>query len=210
MMVIMLSAGTVVRALILYTNEWAILLSIMLVGDAIMSPVTILADSVVIAACPGEGEYGKQRLWGAVGWGMWSFVAGETIERVGFFSVFVLNAIFMACTAAGPSLYMPWQALESRLNSSSNAKQPLDQESSNVNELKPYSESYFQRLIRLLSSTEAIIFFVQVTVMGYAVGTIESFLFLYLEDLGKCCDIWGLGFLILFQVLDFFMTYSRY
>lgn len=184
MMVVMLCAGTAVRALVLYANQWGVILAIVLVGDAVMSPVTILTDSVVMAACPGEGEYGRQRLWGAVGWGIFSFVAGEAIERVGFFAVFVLNALFMACTAAGPSVSLPWQALDSKLVETSRDKQSLAGDYDGVQK-QSADNNYFQRLLRLLSSTEAIIFFVQVTVMGYAVGTIEGFLFLYLEDLGK-------------------------
>jgi hypothetical protein len=44
---------------------------------------------------------------------------------------------------------------------------------------------YWRGLGQLLSSPEALIFLAMATVMGYAVGTIESWLFLWLDELGE-------------------------
>ena len=40
------------------------LLAISLATELFAAPVTILADSAVLAACSEEGDYGRQRLWG--------------------------------------------------------------------------------------------------------------------------------------------------
>eukprot|EP00955_Chlamydomonas_euryale_P039236 351335-Chlamydomonas_euryale.AAC.6 len=57
------------------------------------------ADVAVTARCAEEGEYGRHRVWGAVGWGAMSTVAGAVLGHFGIWSAFVMSAIFLVPAA---------------------------------------------------------------------------------------------------------------
>jgi hypothetical protein len=73
------------------------------------APTGIMADTAVVAAIR-EGEYGKYRKWGAVGWGTMSFISGAFIDRFGMRAGFISSLIFMIPTlACGWGLHGPMQ-----------------------------------------------------------------------------------------------------
>lgn len=64
------------------------------------------ADAAVCGSCTEDGEYGRYRLWGAVGWGSMSTVAGAALDHFGIWSVFGINAAFMLpCACLGMYLH---------------------------------------------------------------------------------------------------------
>ena len=54
-------------------HSYATLAALTLATEVFAAPITIIADASVLAACAAEGEYGRQRLWGAVGWVRWEW-----------------------------------------------------------------------------------------------------------------------------------------
>ena len=60
-----------------------------------------------------EGDYGKQRMWGAIGWGGFSIVAGAIITRYGLHSSFY-TYMGAALIALGPTALLPVQALQKK------------------------------------------------------------------------------------------------
>lgn len=256
--------STIVRVQVAAVSSFAATLTIMLLAAAVNAPVTIIADAAAIAACPKEGEYGRQRLWGAVGWGTMSFVSGICQKHFGSWSAFVLFGI-LAIGTLWPSLRLPWAPLHGKLehqHHNTHAVDKLDgtslrnnQHRNSENDQEEEEEKYllkreerrentiqnvdykhrqhsmdsspvrweessttdstaaadghalpdahdnlpkhvqihfWTKLSSLLSSPEALLFFATVVVMGFAVGTIESFLFLYLDDLGGSETLMGL------------------
>jgi hypothetical protein len=215
--------------------------------------------------------YGRQRLFGAIGWGAFSFISGtaQTWFRGSSTAAFVLYGILAVATLL-PTLRIPWGPLHAKLEEKHHGHPPplhfagsdnhreeeeVEEEtrsalnSNNTNQLpsrqgdlsvvmnrsretsplrhafdgihnstttngtngintlplSPLShhrqqneevaiknKNFCQKLSLLFSSPEALLFFCTVTVMGYAVGTIESFLFLFLEDLGGTESLMGL------------------
>lgn len=60
-----------------------------------------------------EGDYGKQRMWGAIGWGGFSIVAGVVISKYGLHSSFY-TYMGAAVIALGPTALLPVQALQKK------------------------------------------------------------------------------------------------
>lgn len=210
------------------TSTFASVLGIMLVADCFGAPVTILVDAATMAAC--KEDYGRHRLYGAIGWGTFSFVAGSCLHLFGMHSIFLLAAILCICTIV-PSAAIDWSPLHDKCTGGDgkfhdtfdNIEKPNNGESTallpgkhhavhhtnsnsenNIHKPSPSLKStqqnegtqdgtknFFSRLATLLSNPDAFIFFCTVTVMGCAVGTIEGFLFLYIEDLGGSETLMG-------------------
>jgi len=284
------SVSVCIRLSVSLASTFPAILTIILLADAVSSPTNIIVDAAVIAACSassttnsnGEGEaYGRQRLFGAVGWGTFSFVSGlaQTWFHGSATATFVLYGV-LAVAALVPTLRLPWGPLHAKLeeehlhsgtvvkegneggkeengrmnggtigdsggsgidgnitNGSPQKQQialggvvsnrsretsplrhafdgihttgrgatsphkrhhPTTPPASTANTPPPpqqrtiKNKNFYQKLGVLLSSPEALLFFSTVAVMGYAVGTIDSFLFLFLEDLGGSEALMGL------------------
>ncbi len=71
-------------------------------AQVLAAPVGVLADAAVVAACR-DGEYGKFRKWGAVGWGVMSTVAGAIIDSWGMRAAFAVHILLSA-----PCLLLAW------------------------------------------------------------------------------------------------------
>lgn len=64
-----------------------------------------------------EGDYGKERLWGAVGWGVFSAVSGVVVHKYGIATAFYMNGVF-AVIAFVPALCLPMSAIAAKADSS--------------------------------------------------------------------------------------------
>jgi hypothetical protein len=76
-----------------------------------------------MAACGEQGDYGKQRLWGALGWGLFSAVAGSLISRAGMAAAFGGHAA-LAALALLPMLRLPFGPLHAKLDGQQQARAP--------------------------------------------------------------------------------------
>jgi PPP family 3-phenylpropionic acid transporter len=115
-------------------------------------------------------RYGHLRLWGAVGWGIGGVTAGWIAERFGVRAAFGLYELFMlAALFASRWLSFEGAALKRvRLTD----------------------------VGRLLADGRWHFFLTIVAVAGMGLGTIHSFLFLYMDDLGASRLLMGLGLLV--------------
>jgi MFS family permease len=114
-----------------------------------------------------KDEYGKQRLWGAVGWGGVAPIAGALIDRAGLQWAFYGHVILMF----GGLL------VSSRL--------PVGRAS--------MGRQFWRGLRSLLANRQWIIFLVTILVGGLSLTISISFLFLYLDDLGADKTLMGLS-----------------
>lgn len=204
-----------------------------------------------MAACAQQADYGKQRLWGAIGWGSMAAVAGTTIAHAGLWAAFAEHAA-LATLVFWPTLKLPFGPLHAKLaersghphsdasgssepqlakqqaataavaaggqdgpafegvhrfdsaleaqsllhsGDSSKLKPPDDRGGGGGGTEPPLEQQQPQPRVRfwagvcqLLGRPEAAIFLAQALVMGFGVGNIEGFLFLYLDELGECMD----------------------
>ncbi|KAF5833496.1 major facilitator superfamily domain-containing protein [Dunaliella salina] len=96
-------SATISRCLLYWSEGFTQVMVLMLLMQVLSSPVMMLADAMVNAACTKEGDYGVLRKWGAVGWGGMSFVSGAFIDWYGMTAAFGLHVLLIL-----PCLYFSW------------------------------------------------------------------------------------------------------
>ncbi|MCX7681090.1 MAG: MFS transporter [Anaerolineae bacterium] len=132
------------------------------------APTMPIVDNTVVELL-GEhrSEYGKQRLWGAVGWGLTSPIAGEVIERNGLHWAFYGYFALMGC-AILVSLFLP--VVQSSIRS-----------------------SFSSDLRRLLTHRRWLLFLLTVFIGSLGLVFVINFLFLYLSELGATKTLMGVS-----------------
>jgi PPP family 3-phenylpropionic acid transporter len=154
--------------LIAWANSLLALLPIVAFYAFFAAPIMPLVDNSVMESLGERRElYGRQRLWGAIGWGVAAAVAGALVERYGlsvsfyaflFFYLLVLLMTLRLQISAGTIGQPFWQGL------------------------------------RLLTKNRALmVFLVSVFFSGIGSGIVHNYLFLYLADLGASETLMGLS-----------------
>ncbi|MEE8390594.1 MAG: major facilitator superfamily domain-containing protein 6 [Anaerolineae bacterium] len=169
LLLIMAIGGSAVVVLVMSLTTMVFwLIPIVVVYAFFMAPVIPLVDSSVVAMLGDrKDEYGKQRLWGAVGWGAAAPIAGSLIDRTGLQWAFYGYAILMfGCLV-----------ISSRL--------PIRQ--------TDVGGQFWRGLRLLLVDRQWIIFLVAVLVGGLSLAINISCLFVYLDDLGADKTLMGLS-----------------
>lgn len=167
--------GTLVPvALIGRVTDFAPIFALALTQALFSVAVSPLADSATLAALGEHRErYGAQRVWGAVGWGISTVVAGWLVEpeRLGLGMIFWAYPL-MGGLAVLASLAMPRAALPSTgVNLAGGAR-------------------------RLLRDPRWARFLVSALLIGCSGALVHGFLSLYLEDLGAGGEQIGLAYLV--------------
>lgn len=186
-----------------------------------------------------EGSYGRQRLFGAVGWGIFAAVTGVVVSHTSIYSIFVLHAL-LSLLAAVPTAQLDFRPLLSKLGGpgataapGSSGGTPLEKRTSEIITLDDACDTaspdlgsdaeqggqptpqrrqrqqqrpaeaaaaapqppvrFWRGIAQLLISADALVFFAQALVLGYGVGNIETFLFLYLDRLHGSATLMGLS-----------------
>ncbi|KAG2450232.1 hypothetical protein HYH02_000329 [Chlamydomonas schloesseri] len=94
------------RLLILLPRRFWGLLAATLLAECLRAPVNVLADAAAVRLCAKGSDYGKFRLWGAVGWGAFSTPAGWIITRLGIQWAFYTNTLMsLPCVYFGARLH---------------------------------------------------------------------------------------------------------
>lgn len=178
LLLLCLAVSTLMRSMLYYYSSMVShIIVLVLISGATSAPCTTIMDSACSAACSVEGEtYARQRMFGAIGWGTFSFISGSCIDMFGIAAAFILHGVLMVGTA-GPTYKVDFGPLEGKLQAHrEHAAQP----------------SFSEKIYILWSNIDARVFFFMTLIMGTAVGTIEGFLFLYIEDLGGSSALMGL------------------
>ncbi len=109
--VVTLVGGTVTGVLVSVGNDFATLLPFVAGLAVFAAPIVPLTDTAVLAGLGSERErYGRLRLWGAVGFGAASLVAGFAVDRFGLSWSFTSFAVLMVL-ALLVSLRLSWEAV---------------------------------------------------------------------------------------------------
>ena len=187
-----LLVSTVTRSMIWQYTEFYKILILVLISGASSAPCTSITDSACTALCTmsssvgiEEEPYARQRMFGAIGWGTCSFLSGYVIDAFGFLGAFMLHGVLMlSCVAV--STHMDFGPLEEKLRVSHRTREE--------HENYPLNLTFRGRFIHLVSRNKAaLVFFLMTTVMGTAVGTIENFLFLSIQDRHGSLILMGLS-----------------
>jgi MFS transporter, PPP family, 3-phenylpropionic acid transporter len=151
--------------------SFAPLLAAVAAWSFFLAPIIPIADDTVLAALAGEpGRYGTVRVWGAVGWGIAGGIGGLLAEHWGLRAAFAAYAVQMvACFAV---------VLATRVTP------------------RPHAGAYWRGLRTLLAQPQWISFLLLLLAGGIGLATVNSYLFLYLSDMGASATVMGLSLTI--------------
>lgn len=171
------------------TNKLFILMIIWfaLIG-AFDGGIPLLIDNAVLDTIEREGksDFGKQRLWGAVGFGLAAFASGVGIELSGqkgpnYFTMFYIflgsNICLVVCCCL---LKMGGHHSKDDLLTNERKKKP----------------NLIKGLVKTFKRFNVTFFFFTVLVMGIANGLLYGFMFLFIQDLKGSKIIMGLSILV--------------
>lgn len=148
-----------------------------------MAPVIPLVDHSVLESLGDQrSRYGRIRLWGALGWGIVAYFAGQIVEQFGLSWSFYGYAILMvACL--GIAMYLP-----------------ITQAS--------IGRAFRQGLSQLLGNRPWRLFLLTLLIAGMGGSTAHSYLFLYMQDMGASRSLMGLSLTIatLSELVVFFYS----
>jgi PPP family 3-phenylpropionic acid transporter len=133
---------------------------------AFAAPIVPLVDNAVIAILgPRKAEYGKQRLWGAMGWGITAPVAGTLIDRNGLgWAFYGYLVLMLGCLVVASRLPVSYASIG----------------------------GHFWRGVRSLATNRQWIVFLLTVLVGFlALSYSVNFLFLYMADLGASTALMG-------------------
>lgn len=132
------------------------------------APVMPLVDNSVLEQL-GERRalYGRQRVWGAIGWGASAAVAGALVERFGLGIAFYVFLFY----------YVVLLLITSRFRVSAGT----------------VGQPFWQGLRVLAKDRPLMVFLISVLFSGIGSGIVHNYLFLYLADLGAGETLMGLS-----------------
>jgi PPP family 3-phenylpropionic acid transporter len=151
------------------TFLWLIPL-IVLLAFFIAPIMPIVDNSVMHLLADHKNQYGKLRLWGAIGWGAVALIIGWLIERSGLSWAFYGYMILMSA-----GLLVAWNLTVSQTGIGS---------------------KFWTGLRSFYASPSWIIFLFTVFVFGIGSSVIQNFLFLYMNDLEASKTLMGLSLML--------------
>ncbi|MFN2200221.1 MAG: MFS transporter [Caldilineaceae bacterium] len=184
MFVAVVGAMSMVAAISQTSAFWA-LVPVVLVYAWFSAPIVPLADNAVLSLLGSRSdEYGKQRMWGAVGWGISGLLAGIAIDVYGQSYSFVGYIFFLGFGLIAIS------------------RIPLSEGS--------VSTPFWSGLKILARNARWLYFLMAMLLTGIGYGVNFQFLFLYLDSLGASGTLmgWTLMIATISEVPIFF--YSDY
>jgi MFS family permease len=84
--------GTLFRFLYMYSHSFGTLILLVVLANTLGGAPLVLADAFTMEALDDKTDYGKQRLWGAVGWGLAAWLCGAVVTATGIEAMFYLHA----------------------------------------------------------------------------------------------------------------------
>lgn len=151
-----------------FTNDFLTLIPIVVLYALSFAPVVPLVDKTVLELLGERKElYGKQRLWGAIGWGVTAPLIGLLLERLNLHWAFYIYFVLMI----GVLLTV------SRL--------PVSQADIRTH--------FWQGLRALVANRQWVVFLAVVFTGGVGMAFVHNYLFLYLDELGASSTTMGLA-----------------
>ncbi len=178
--------GVIVVALsISMVTQLLWLLPLVAVYAFFSAPIVPLVDNTVLAMLgPLRNQYGKQRIWGAIGWGVSAAIMGIVIQRTDLRSAFYGYALFMG---------LGW-IVAGRL--------PVV--------AAGIGSKFWNGLSTMMRRREWVIFLLAVFTSSIAGGMYNNFLFLYLDSMGAAKTLMGFSLVVAtFSELPIFFYSDR-
>ena len=169
MILLMAVAGVWISVLAIFKAPGFLLLSMAVVFYAFLgSPILPIVDnSVMILLGDRRDEYGLERVWGSVGWGVSAIFAGILIQRLGLHWAFY-GFLFLYGVLFFVAMRFPIPEIS-------------------------IASNFWQGLRTFATDFHWIIFLLAALVEGLSLGIFLNFLFLHLSDMGSSRTIMSLS-----------------
>ncbi|XP_068715811.1 major facilitator superfamily domain-containing protein 6-like [Montipora foliosa] len=166
-----------------------VLLFLTVVGEFFSAPAITLADSATLGMLGDNKElYGRQRMWGSLGWGTAMFLLGFVIDSIE--GVEVCGEIISQNYTVG--FYFFFVFMVCALTVATRFPFPNKETIELVQELHEKGSGLYRILLSFRYGSFLLVTFF----LGFGVGLIFTFLFWHLEDLGGPPTLFGIASLI--------------
>jgi len=195
-MLVSLVSGSIVSLALLYAGfDFRLLAALVLVSSALKAPITPLLDSLAISSLADASKFGDLRLYGAISFGICSFLGGTLVEAnktAPFRAIFYMQAIFSLI--AGLILVCMVDRIEHNSNKSIDGNNSGREEEATGNNKDEAKSSILVRVWRLfMAQPSLLVFAIIVFLSGVGSGVIDAFLFVRLKQIGGSGILLGLS-----------------
>ncbi|KAF6260687.1 major facilitator superfamily domain-containing protein [Scenedesmus sp. NREL 46B-D3] len=186
-----------------------LLFVLLLASEAVGAPVNVLADSTVLSNCKDAGDYGKQRVWASIGWGAASLPAGLLISQAGIasgFMVFGLASIPLVCVASqlrynyssatAATASAPAPAEQQQHQAALQAPAGAEVHAAGAADAQQEQEQRQLSMRQLLQQPAVLSFLWKCLLMGFGLGVMGTYEFLWLKQLGAPETLMGMALLM--------------
>lgn len=171
LLLLTMSISIVIAYALSFASDFLYLIPLVALLAFFIAPIMpIIDNSVMSRLAERTDQYGKVRLWGAMGWGVAAVFGGWLIERLGLSWAFYGYMILM-----GMGLLVVWKLTVSQAGIGS---------------------KFWSGLRVLFSNPAWVLFLFTVVVFGIGSAVIQNFLFLYMNDLNASKILMGLSLMI--------------
>ncbi len=154
--------------------------------SCVTAPMSSLQDSCTLCFLgPESHQYGRIRLWGAVGWGLGSLAGGSIVEWVGMQYAFHLYALTMLAVAATVSS-LDFASIEMAMEASKRSAAAPGTNGGGE------GDSFWRSVRRLIPDLSYLFFLFVAVVAGFGATSLQSLLLMFLSDLGAPDILQGL------------------
>jgi len=174
-LIVTFTASVMLRCSLLLSHTFTWIAAVNFLTATVSAPVRPLLDSSVLNMLEHKKDYGRQRLFGQFGFGVFSFLVGPLMARsnLGYQGSFLLHALVSLPTLAILCYFKPAKNLDTR---------------------KP--TKFFEGMSMVLRNSDAVVFFTMVFAIGLSSGVIENFAYKRLRELGGGGNVMGVSRLL--------------
>ncbi|WIA33190.1 hypothetical protein OEZ86_006337 [Tetradesmus obliquus] len=186
------------RASLPLADSAVLLFVLLLASEAIGAPVNVLADSTVLSNCKDAGDYGKQRVWASIGWGAASLPAGWLISQAGIasgFLVYGLASIPLVCVATQLRYNYGSSSAAAAVPANNQQQQAPVSAPLGVESCAAAGQQPAIGMRQLLQQPAVLAFLWQCLLMGFGLGVMGTYEFLWLKQLGAPETLMGMALL---------------
>ncbi len=168
LLLLAMSVSIVIVFALSFASVFLYLIPLVVLLAFFLSPIMPIVDnSVIESLAEHKDQYGKLRVWGAIGWGLVAVIAGWLIERSGLSWAFYGYMVLMSA-----GLLVAWKLTVSQAGIGS---------------------KFWLGLRSLFSNPSWLLFLFMVFVFGIGSAVIQNYLFLYMNDLDASKTLMGLS-----------------
>ena len=195
-MLVQLLVGAALRMVLLGVSSFPATAATVVVAELVASSFAAIMDSHTVQILAAEGrreQYGKLRLFGAVGWGLTSIVVGAAQSGnflgIGKRNMFLMYGALTLAAALSVTFMPPLPAKAGPHADTSEAAVAAPAEASPADKREAPLATRLRALLKLHVGT----FAAMVMCMGCLMGVITNFIFIWLEELGGDETLMGIS-----------------